>query len=331
MTNASPFLQAYLFAYVLWFELALGCLGLYMIHPLVGGAWGVLLQPVFKAGLRSIWVLVPLFVPIALEASRIFPWLDAATVAASPAIQQKLVYLNLAFFLARAAFYFSCWLGLAYFLVRIREPRRLARLCAGGLVLYGFTVSFALVDWVMSLEPQWYSTLFGLLMIVTQGLAAMAFAVGLSMRTATRNVRAGFYSQQLMRDLGNLLLVFVMVAAYLSFMQYLIQWSGNLPKEVIHYSHRSQGGWQWLALAIFILQFCAPFIGILFRRIKQRPQGLGAIALTMLAGFTLNIYWVVKPMFSPDVLRVHAWDILLTLLLGAVWLSVYSWNARKVP
>src|SRR5215510_373707 len=266
--NPTQFLQSYLMAYMWCLGATLGCLALGMIHQLSGGEWGVLIRRPTGAASRVIPVMTVLFIPIALGVFRLYHWADAEAVAHDEILQHKQLYLNVPFFLVRAAIYFAVWNALVFFLNKWsldqdtnpdpRIARRMQKLSAGGLVAYGLTITFAAFDWLMSLEPHWFSTIYGVLIMGGQGLSALAFLivalVWLSMRPPLDRIVVASH----FHDLGNLLLAFVMLWAYFSFSQYLIIWSGNLPTEIAWYLHRLQAGLRRVGTSVIHFDFAVP-------------------------------------------------------------------------
>src|SRR5215467_12429107 len=182
-----PFFRAYLSAYIFWIGIPVGCLALLMLHHLVGGRWGFMIQRVLEAAIQTLPLMALLFIPLLFGLSDLYPWARPAVVATDPLLQQKAAYLNSPFFIARTAVYFAVWIVLGRLLVRwsLEQDRtadgiliqRLQQLSGPGLVLYGLTVTFSAIDWIMSLEPKWYSTIFGMIFMVSYGLAALAFAI----------------------------------------------------------------------------------------------------------------------------------------------------------
>src|SRR5262245_23396405 len=330
--SREQFFRSYLWAFLFWFGIGLGCLPLLMIYHLVGGSWGFTIRRIIESGTRTLPLMALLFIPILFGIHDLYEWSRSAIVAQSKILQGKRLYLNTPFWMIRAAFYFGVWVFYARRLTTLSRAedkgaataRRFQRLSAPGLVVYGLTISFAAFDWAMSLEPQWYSTIYGMWWMVSQGLAALAFAVvilaALSERPPLSNVARGGVFQ----DLGNLLLAFVMLWAYLSFSQLLIIWSGNLPEEIPWYLSRLRHGWQWLAVLLLVFHFAAPFFLLLARFVKRRAATLGAIALLVLAARVVDTFWVVTPAFSPDRLAVHWLDLFAFVGIGGIWCAAYA-------
>ena len=232
-------------AYMLCLGATLGCLALGMVHQLSGGAWGVLIRRPIGAASRVMPIMTALFLPIALSVRSLYSWADPQNVARDEILQHKHLYLNVPFFLGRAAFYFLVWNALVYFLNRwsleqdeTADPdlaRRMQTLSAGGLLAYGLTITFASFDWLMSLDPHWYSTIFGVLVMGGQGLTALAVLTIVLVWLSRRPPLQSVVQPAHFHDLGNLMLAFTMLWAYFSFSQYLIIWSGNLPHEIEWY------------------------------------------------------------------------------------------------
>jgi hypothetical protein len=261
-------------------------------------------------------------------------------VARDAALQWKRPYLNLPFFLARAAIYFGSWNTVAHFLNRWslqqdstvdpRIARRMQKLSAGGLLVYGITITFASFDWVMSIEPHWYSTIFGVLMLGAQALAGLAFAIVALEWLSRRPPLDTVVTPAHFHDLGNLLLAFVMLWAYFAFSQYLIIWSGNLPEEIEWYVHRA-GGWQTVAIALIVCHFALPFLLLLSRTFKRDGRYLAALAAWVLLLRWIDMIWLVAPGYHPGRITIHLLDVLLLLALGALWLGCFVHQLQRRP
>ena len=282
--------RAYLVAWNFWLGIALGSLVLLMIQYLTGGAWGLLLRRIFEAAAGTLPLLALLFLPLIAGLPSLYVWTQPQIVADSPELLHKAAYLNPEAFEIRAAIYLGLWSLLALLLNRwsskqdrfgaaVDLSRRCSTLSGPGLAICGVTVTLASIDWIMSLEPQWYSTIFPPLYGAGQVLSGMAFSVVVVMLLADHLPLAGMIHAQQRRDLGNLLLAFVMMWAYLSFSQFLIIWAENLPEEIPWYLHRIEGGWQWIAIALVLFQFAMPFLLLLLRDAKENSQRLAGIAL----------------------------------------------------
>jgi hypothetical protein len=330
--NLEQFWQSYLLAYMFWLEIALGCLGMVMVHHLAGGRWSAMIRPIMESGAMTLPLMALLFVPLLFGLTSLYRWTDAETVLHSELLQNKALYLNLPFFLARAAFYFTVWLALAYLLNRwsreqegTDEPKlamRMRRLSALGLILYILTATFAAYDWLMSLEPEWVSSIYGLLIISGQALAALALAI-IGLRYVAKDSSSEDEQRQSYNDLGNFLLGFVMIWAYFAFSQFLIIWSANIPEEAIWYYHRSQGGWLAIGMALIAVHFAIPFFLLLWRRVKRKAQWLTALAALIFLARLVDLVWLIVPAFYPDGLHLHWLDLVIVLTMGMGWIVVF--------
>jgi hypothetical protein len=339
--NLDQFMRSYLLAYMWCLGVTLGCLALGMVHQLSGGAWGVVIRRPIGAATRVLPVMTALFLPIVLGMRHLYIWTDAALVANDELLRHKQLYLNTPFFLVRAAGYFLVWNGVSHVLNkwgreqdRTADPRlarKMQLVSGGGLVAYGLTITFASFDWLMSLEPHWYSTMYGVLVIGGQGLSALAFLtavlVWLSRRAPLDRVVAASH----FHDLGNLTLAFVMLWAYFSFSQYLIIWAGNLPHEIEWYIHRVDTNWRFVGLGLVVFHFVVPFALLLSRAVKRHPEGLLKVAVVILAVRVVDLWFQISPNFHHEGISVSWLDVVLPLSMGAIWLGCFIRQLRERP
>jgi hypothetical protein len=341
LTDAQQFFRSYLVAYLFWFGIALGSLPILMLQYITGGAWGAVLRRVLESATRTLPLLLVLFVPLLFGLSSIYEWARADHVAHDAILQHKRVYLNVPFFLVRAVLYFGSWLALTWFLNHWsalqdaeddpRHAKRLEYLSRGGLLLYSLTMTFAAIDWVMSLEPHWFSTIYGILFIGGQVLSAFAFAIPIAVLIAREPPLSTVIGPGQFHDLGNLLLAFVMLWAYFAFSQFLIIWSANLPEEAPWYLNRLGGGWQWIGIALIVFHFALPFAVLLSRNLKRNGPLLAAVAGGVVLMRVVDLYWLVTPAFSPLALRVHWLDVTTLFGVGGLWLFVFLWQLQGRP
>jgi hypothetical protein len=339
--DAAQFFRSYLQAFVFWNGVAVGCLGLMMLHNLSGGAWGIVIRRLLESGMRTLPFMLIFFLPLLFGMNALYEWARPEALAEDPLLQQKSAYLNVPFFILRAAVYFVLWIGAAHLLTkwsrdhdRTADPRffqRLRILSAPGLILYALTVTFASIDWMMSLEPHWFSTIYGIHFMGGHALSAFAFAILLASRLAGEEPLAAVVRPSHFQDLGNLMLAFVMLWAYFAFSQWLIIWSGNLPEETSWYAHRTRGGWEWIALTLMVFHFFLPFLLLLLRTIKRRAQLLGIVAAAILFMRLIDIYWYTAPAFYPEDLHLHWLDVSTAVGLGGIWFFVFLWQLRGRP
>lgn len=330
----ASFYRAYLIAFLLWSGIALGGLALLMLQHLTGGEWGFVIRRVLEASSRTLPIVAALFLPLVVGMRHLYPWVTDPTL--SP---HKQTYLNVGFFLARAALYFAVWIAVArqidYWSMEQDRTRRsylgrLQILSGVGLVLYGLTMTFAAIDWVMTLEPHWYSTIFGMIIIAGHNLGALAFVIVVLLLLKGEPPMAQAASREVFHDLGNLLLAFVLVWAYLGFSQYLITWSGNLPEEIPWYLHRMRGGWQGVGLFLILFHFALPFAVLLWRDAKRHAAALAAVGGFVLCLRFVDLVWLVTPAFSETVL-IHPFDVLAPVAVGGIWLGAFFKQLRSRP
>jgi hypothetical protein len=335
------FYRSYLVAWLFWFGLGLGSLAIVLLHRMTGGSWGFAIRRLLESGMRTLPLLALLFVPIAVGMPRLYPWTDVATVAHDPVLQHKSAYLNAPFFLARTALFFALWIGSAVLMLRLStksdrtgDPRheRRARFFSGPLLgIYSVTMTLAAVDWAMSLEPHWFSTMYGVIFVVGQVLSTLAFAIVASSWLHRREPFSRWLSADHFHDLGNLMFAFVLLWAYTSFSQFLIVWSGNIGEETPWYLARTRGGWQSVALALAIFHFAVPFLLLLWRRIKRDTAVLPYVAILLLAMRFVDLFWLVGPSFHPEGLSIHWLDVVLPIALGGLWLAFFVQQLKGRP
>ena len=338
LIDSRQFLQSYLMAYMLCLGVTLGCLALGMVHQLSGGAWGVVLRRPIGAASRVLPILTALFLPIAIGMRSLYRWTDAQLVAQSELLQHKHLYLNVPFFLVRAAVYFITWNALAHYLnawslEQDRRPdpriaRRMQQISGGGLLAYGLTITFASFDWLMSLDPDWFSTIYGVLIIGGQGLSAMAFLIVVVAWLSRRPPLDRIIVPAHFHDLGNLMLAFVMLWAYFSFSQYLIIWSGNLPLEISWYQHRVETSWRLVGLSLIVFHFAVPFALLLSRAMKREAASIVKVALLVLAVRVIDLFWLIAPAFHQQAVSVSWLDLVLPAALGALWIGFFFRQLR---
>jgi hypothetical protein len=322
--------------------ISLGSMAVAMIHHLTGGGWGMVSRRPLEAAGRTLPLLTLYFIPIVVFGmAPLYSWARPAIVAHDPVLQLKSLYLNVPFFLVRAAVYFLAWNLLALTMTRwsseqdraglrpIGTERKFRLLSAGGLLVYALTITFASIDWVMSLDPHWFSTIFGILFMGGQGLAALAFVIIVLASVSDLPPFAGVIKPLHFHDLGKLMFAFVMLWAYFSFSQFLIIWSGNLPEEIPWYLERMHGVWGFIAIALIVVQFAAPFLLLLSRELKRNARMLRNVALIVLAMRFFDLLWLIKP--GAEGLHLHWMDFIVPAGLFGLWLFVFVGQLRRRP
>jgi hypothetical protein len=338
VTNPDQFFQSYLLAFIYVLAFPLGGLGLMMVHHLSGGGWGMPTRRIFEAAARTLPFVAILFVPVVLGMHAIFEWTHADVVAKDPILTQKAPYLNTSFFLIRFVIYFVIWSGLAYILSNwsraqdagyVAGSERKFRLLSGpGLLLYAVTATFASVDWIMSLDPHWFSTIFGLLFLIQHAMAAMAFTIIMLCVLASAGPMAAVIRPINVHDCSKFLLAFVMIWAYFSFSQFLIIWSANLPEEIPWFLERLSHGWQWVSLFLLVGQFFVPFLLLLSRDLKRNVRRVALVAGFVLVMRYVDFYWNMMPAMHRASPMVHWIDLATVVGLGGVWLALFAWQYR---
>jgi hypothetical protein len=333
--STEQFLRGYLIAYMFWTGLSLGCLALLMLQYLSAGLWGLVIRRVLEAASKCLPLMFVLFLPILFGRNILYAWMTNPGLTA-----HNSWYLNTPAWVGRWVVYFVIWISLTLILTRRGDTQdspgpqpRLQGLSGVGLILYALTLSFAAVDWVMSLDPTWGSTIYGLIFLAGQGLSALSFSViMLTIFTRYRPYREIIKPMQF-HDLGKLMLAFVMLFAYFSFSQWLIIWSGNLPEEIGWYLNRIRGGWGIVALIIILFHFALPFALLLSRERKRAGSRLIGLALFLMFMRLVDIYWYVVPNFAHE--RGHfylsPWYIIAPIGMGGLWLALFFFNLRKRP
>ena len=330
------FFRAYLIAFVFWSGVALGSLAWSMVHHLSGGAWGVVTRRVFEASSRTVPFMAVLFLPIAFGMQDLYIWARPDVVAADKILQFKQPYLNVTFFYVRAAIYFAIWTALAYTLSAwsLQQDRgydekravRMQRLSGGGLVLYALTIFFMSIDWMMSIDPHWFSTIYGILFMGGQGLSAMAFTIAVVVLLARTAPMSKVVGPNHLHDLGKLLLAFVMLWAYFNFSQFLIIWMGNLPEEIPWYLSRVTGSWVWVSVLLIVGHFMLPYVLLLNRDLKRAGGTVATIALLVIVMRLVDLFWLLGPEHGKPLLAVHWLDVVAPVAVGGIWVALFLWQ-----
>jgi hypothetical protein len=349
LSSVDQFLRSWLIGFIFVLGLSLGSLALLMLQHLSGGQWGLVGRRVWEAASRNLPVLAILFLPIAFGMDRLFIWAQPEVAANDPVIQAKAPYLNTGFFLARAVIYFGFWIACSWILNRYSAGQdrgemavvpgdtvRFRTVSAPGLLLFVLTMSFASVDWMMSLDVHWFSTIYGLMTVAGQGLSALALAIAVLSLAGSAPPFATYVTARHFHDLGKLLLAFVMLWAYLNFSQFLIIWSGNLPEEIPWYLSRFRGGWEYVALLLVVGHFALPFLLLLSRDVKRRPALLARIAVGVIVMRLVDIVWLLAPAFShgeaaadAHPFPIHWMDVAIPVGLLGLWLFLFVRQLRS--
>ena len=340
LANKAEFFRAYLIAYLFWIGVTLGSLALLMMQHLTGGRWALVIRRILEAGSRTLPLMAVAALPLIGGMQILYSWSRPGQT--DPVILAKHGYLNPAFFILRMIFYFAIWFGLTHFLnkwsgqedaggTNIALWMRLEGLSGIGLVMYGFTVTFASVDWVMSLEPRWFSTVYGLLFMVSQALTALAFAVIILVWLSDRKPLSDVVRPAQFQDLGSFLFTFVMLWAYMEFSQFVIIWGGNLSNEIPWYIRRMEGTWGSVGVLLILLSFFFPLFLLLFRNVKRRAHALVIVALLVIVMRLVDMYWMVLPAFGGANAHLSWMDVVLPFGMGGIWCAFFLWQLQLMP
>lgn len=343
--DRAQFFRSYLYAYVFFTGLALGSLGIVLMHNVVGGNWGVAIRRIVESGARTLPLMLILLIPVLAGIHSLYIWSDPNVAANDANIRLKASYLNVPFFIIRAVGYFVIWIFFSMVIDRKSAQQdatpdhdeqralmiRMRQFSAPSLVVFVLTATFAFIDWIMSLEPHWFSTIYGAMFLIGQVLQAFAFSVVLLFLLSRSEPFVRALKIQHFWDLGNLILAFTMLWAYLSFSQFLIIWSGNLPEEIPWYIRRFSGGWGFIALLLCLFHFAVPFFLLLMRFVKKNPSLLWKVAIGIIVIRILDVFWIVEPSLYPKGFALHWMDIVAPFAIGGLWLAFFLWNFKSRP
>lgn len=337
--NHDQFFKSWLLGGLFWSGLSIGALVFYLMHTVVGGNWGAVIRRPLEAASKTIWVGGILLAPILLGLPVLYPWARPAA-AHDPNLVMKAAYMNPSMFSIRFVAYFVLWTFFAYRLAAMSAKSdvssdksiqvRMRQFGSPSLLIFVLTSTFAFFDWVMSLEPHWFSTIYGAMFLVGQALAALSFTIILVQRSSDESPFKENLNMPLWHDLGNLMLAFTMLWAYLSFSQFIIIWSGNLPEEIPWYLDRFTHGWGPVAWVVAVFHFCVPFFILLHRFVKKNPNLLVKVCMYMFVLRIVDVFWLSQPPLRPN-LYVSWMDLTAFVGIGGIWLYVFFWNLKSRP
>jgi hypothetical protein len=353
ITKPEDFYRSYLIAFLFVLGLSLGSLGLLMLQHLTGGHWGILIRRPLESATRVLWLVPIFFIPVILGMNALYSthsvdgndrlgWLNPPPPGhegALSSLQQS--YLTKNGFLLRAVIYFAVWIGLMWLFNKMsaeqdvnqgdRALRGRLKFWAGpGIILYVFAMTFAAIDWAMSLSPHWASTIYGFLFVAGQAISAMSLMIITVIMFSKTEPFAHVVQRRHLHDLGKLLFAFNMLWAYFEFSQLLIIWSGNQPEEISFYRSRLFGGWGVVAAMVLILHFFLPFFALLSRDVKRNQAILPKIAMWLIAMRCLELFWLTRPEFTSSALP-KLWDFATVLALGGIWLWFFAVQLKQRP
>jgi hypothetical protein len=345
LKQPDEFYRAYLLGFMCWLGVSLGSMAILMIRHLTGGGWGMVIRRILGAAMRTQPLFLVLFIPLGLGMHHLYIWAQPLGQIADKHLREHLeditkTYLTTNGFWIRAYFYILIWNLLSFLLSHWSKQtdtagapdntQKFKAVAGPGLILYGFTISFAAIDWVMSLDPSWISTIFGLIILIGEVLSAMCFAVVVERILFNYKPMSEMLKPDFVHDHGKWMLTFVMVWAYFSFSQWLIIWAGNLPSEITFYLKRLNGGWGFIGLFLALFHFAVPFAILLSRPFKRDIRKLVWIAIWLILMRYLDLFWIIEPNFSKTLTLTIA-DVVVPIAIGGFWLAYFFRNLGALP
>ena len=326
------FYFSWLTSFMFFLSLALGAMFFVLTHWVTRASWSVVLRRMAEHIMGTLPLFALLFIPIVLGMHDLFHWTDVDAVEHDPLLQAKSGYLNTPFFLARAAFCFLCWVALALWFKRrsvnqdssgdVATTLRLIQLSAPALFVYALTVTIAAVDWVMTLDPHWYSTMFGVYYFAGSLVGIFAFMSLLAVAMRRAGLLGGTVTLEHLHDLGKLLFAFTVFWAYIAFSQYFLIWYANIPEETVFYSHRAEGSWLAVSQMLMWGHFGVPFLFLMSRKIKRKAGLLVLGSIWMLVMHFMDLHWLIMPVLHPHHVDFSLLDLTTLLGIGGLFVAL---------
>jgi hypothetical protein len=348
VTSPQKFIYSYLFSYLLVLGLTLGSLGLLMLQHLTGGIWGVVIRRPLEAASRNIWLILLMFIPIPLGMKYLYSgngmelgWLNSPKTGEQALTAWQQGYLTVHGYFTRAVVYFAFWFLLvwlfnAFSRMQDESPEdrvirlRFKRMSGPGIILYVLTMTFAAIDWVMSISPHWASTIYGFIFVAAQAISAMCLMIIVTVLLSRHEPYSGFIRARHLHDLGKLLFAFNMLWAYFEVSQLIIIWSGNQPEEISFYRTRMYGQWGVVGLIVVLCTFALPFLILLSQHVKRSPKLISRVAIWMLIFRLVDLYWLTRPEFTAS--AIPGWmDFVLPVALIGIWVGFFALNLKQRP
>jgi hypothetical protein len=349
--NRAQFFQSYLFAFIYWGGFAIGGLGLLLLNNVVGGKWGVTTRRYLEACMRTMPLIALFAVGLIFGMKDLYAWTHPDLVAANAVLTHKQPYLNTPFFLIRLVIYFALWI---FWGMRVNKwadkqdatgdsgiPERMRAFSAPALLFFVLTATFAYFDWILSADTQFYSTVYGAMILIGNVMQTLALAILTLILTSTEDRFGGRINSKILHDLGNLLFAFVIFWTYLSVSQLIIVWPANLPQELVWYTDRTAGIWKIFAYVVGLSMFGIPFLSLLSQGRKRDPRRLIKVCVWLLVAHAIAIFWLIEPTFRSTSastplhnntgFAIYWTDIAAFLGLGGIWVYVFLGQLRRRP
>ncbi len=335
--NPQGFFESYLYGFLLWLGLSLGCFFILMLQYVAGGPWGTMVRRPMEAGIMVLPVMALLFVPLLFGMGYLYEWTDPEVVASSTFLIEKTEYLNVPFFIIRSAIYFTIWVGGAFLFTRWSRKQEegadifqfLRNVSAPGIIIYILTMTFAAIDWGMSLTPEWFSGMYGVIFMIGQALSAMALAIFITVLFRDREPFSKVYNAKRLQDLGNFLMAFTMFWAYVQMSQFIIIWSNNVVETASWYVYRTDTQWIWVSAFLLLFHFFVPFLILFSRWVKQKARALIWVAAWMVFARLVDVFWIVVPAFDREGFPLFWTDFAAVIGIGGIWLAVFFYRIKQ--
>jgi hypothetical protein len=339
IANPRQFFFSWLVSFLFFLSLALGALFFVLIQYAAQGSWGIVVRRIGETVFATVPVMAALFLPVVFGLHDLYEWSHAEAVAQDPLLRWKSPFLNVPFFLIRAAIYFGCWsfIGVLYFrLSRGQDATgdpapsvRLRRLAGPAIIVLGITQTFASIDWIMSLTPHWYSTMFGVYFFAGAFIGFIALLSVVAVATRSAGLLDTVITVEHLHDVGKFLFAFTAFWAYIAFSQFFLVWYANLPEETIWFKARLEGSWKVVSILLIVGHFVAPFFFLMGRAVKRKGWSLAAGGAWLLAMHFVDLYWQVMPTLHPGGVRVSVLDVAALLAVGGCFVAAAGWLMRR--
>ncbi|MBV8071912.1 MAG: hypothetical protein JO270_18530 [Acidobacteriaceae bacterium] len=342
--NRAQFFQSYLFAFLYWGGFTIGGLGILVLNNTVGGRWGVTARRYLEAAMRTLPFLAVMFIILLIGLKDIYPWTHIDTVPnpiSQAILRHKAPYLNVPFFIIRSIIYFAVWAFWGYRVFRMSDKQdqtgdpslrdRMRAFCAPGCLVVTLTATFAYIDWLLSADAQFFSTIYGAMLLFGDVLQTFALVITVLILTSKGDRFGGRINSVILHDLGNMMFAFTIFWTYLSVSQLIIVWPANLPQELNWYLVRVRGGWTVLAAIVSLVMFLIPFLGLLSQARKRDPKRLIRVAVWILCARAIDLFWIIEPTFRTNGFAIYWTDFVAFFGVGGIWVYLYLRQLRQRP